>query len=182
MKGEKNNFDAEMATKAKPNTGSRTNERSEIAFPYLDLDTAVAVAKHLYTRAGIGSCPLDELAAEMGQTTSGGNFRLKTGAARLFGFVEKDGQSSLKLTELGCRLVSPEGEADAKNIVASYSRRRRLLSVKCRRWVLRPHLLIRRGMLSSDQHDRLVILTVARIGLCAHEPAPRGALPPKRSI
>jgi hypothetical protein len=114
MKGEKINFDAAASAKPKPDTATRTNERSEIAFPYLDLDTAVTVAKHVNNRVGISSCPLDELAAEMGQTTAGGNFRLKTGAARLFGFVEKDGQSSLKLTDLGCRLVSPESETDAK--------------------------------------------------------------------
>ena len=80
----------------------------------MDLDDAVDVAKKLYARSGISSCPLDELAAEMKQTTSSGNFRLKTGTARTFGLVEKDGQSSLKLTELGCAVVSPDGEAAAR--------------------------------------------------------------------
>lgn len=111
MKGEKVNFSAAAAAKS---SGGRTNERSAIAFPYMDLDDGIDVAKKLYDRRGISSCPLDELAAEMKQTTSSGNFRLKTGTARTFGLVEKDGQSSLKLTELGCRLVSPDGETAAK--------------------------------------------------------------------
>lgn len=110
MKGEKVSFDAAAAAK----TNGRTNERSETPFPYLDLDAAVTVAKAVYARAGISSCPLDELAAQMNVTTSGGSFRLKTSAARMFGFVEKDGQSALKLTDLGCRLVSPESETEAK--------------------------------------------------------------------
>jgi hypothetical protein len=113
MKGEKVNFDPG----SKPNTGgaaARTNERSAIVFPYMDLDDAVEVAKHLYARSGISSCPVDELAAEMKQTTSSGNFRLKTATAGIFGLTEKDGRSSIKLTELGCRIVSPDGEADAR--------------------------------------------------------------------
>lgn len=111
MKGEKVNFSAAAAAKS---SGGRTNERSAIAFPYMDLDDGIDVAKKLYARRGISSCPLDELAAEMKQTTSSGNFRLKTGTARTFGLVEKDGQSSMKLTDLGCRLVSPDGETAAK--------------------------------------------------------------------
>jgi hypothetical protein len=46
--------------------------------------------------------------------TMSGNFRNRTSAARLFGFIQKDGRESVKLTELGCHLVSPESEADAK--------------------------------------------------------------------
>lgn len=120
MKGEKINFGV-AAAKAKADSGpTRTNDRSAIAFPYMDLDDAVEVARKLYARSGISSCPLDELAAEMKQTTSSGNFRLKTGTARIFGLVEKDGQSALKLTELGCSLNSPDGEAAA--IVAAFLR------------------------------------------------------------
>lgn len=115
MKGEKINFGAAVAAKSKDsNPTTRINERSGIAFPYLDLDDAVEIAKHLYSRSAINSCPLDELAAEMKQTTTSGSFRLKTTTAGVFGLVEKDGRSAIKLTELGCRLVSPDGETDAK--------------------------------------------------------------------
>ncbi len=112
MKGEKVNFDA--AAKPKNGSAPRSNDRSTIAFPYMDLDDAVDVAKHLYARSGISGCPIDELAAEMKQTTSSGNFRLKTATAGIFGLTEKDGRSSTKLTELGCRLVSPDSEAEAR--------------------------------------------------------------------
>lgn len=112
MAGDKINFSAAAsAAKTKAVSGY---ERSEISFPYMDLDDAVDVSKKLYSRSGISSCPLDELAAAMGQTTSSGNFRLKTATARTFGLAERDGQGSIKLTDLGCRLVSPESEADAK--------------------------------------------------------------------
>ena len=115
MKSEKVNFDnAAAAAKPKAPGGARTNDRSGIVFPYMDLDDALDVAQHLYARSGISSCPIDELAAEMKQTTSSGNFRLKTVTAGVFGLTEKDGRSSIKLTELGCRVVSPDGEADAK--------------------------------------------------------------------
>jgi hypothetical protein len=115
MTGEKVKSDATASARAKADTGApRTNERSEISFPYMDLDDAIDVAKHLYNRTAINGCPLDELAAEMRQTTSSGNFRLKTATARIFGLVEKDGQSSLKLTDLGCRMVSPDGEIGAR--------------------------------------------------------------------
>jgi hypothetical protein len=101
--------DAAEATSGAPVSGAtRTNERSEIAFPYLDLDAGVEVAQKIYARAGISSCPLDELAAEMGQTTSSGNFRLKTATARVFGLVLKDGQSGIKLSDLGSDAISQD--------------------------------------------------------------------------
>ncbi|MEX0802027.1 MAG: hypothetical protein WD688_01710 [Candidatus Binatia bacterium] len=115
MAGKKIDFGAAAEAKAKSRgDADRTNERSAIAFPYLDLNAAVEVAKALYSRRGISSCALDELAAALSQTTSSGNFRLKTSTARTFGLIDKDGQSAFKLSELGCRLVSPEGETDAK--------------------------------------------------------------------
>lgn len=109
MTGEKVNFDAV----AKGKTG-RTNERSTIAFPYLDLDVAVEVAMAIFNRGGINTCPLDELAAEMGQTVTSGNFKLKTSACRLFGLADKDGQSGIRLTDLGLRIVENDNAEEAK--------------------------------------------------------------------
>ncbi len=107
MTDEKVNFDS-MAKAQNEALASRTNERSDIAFPYLDLDSAVEVAQKIYARSGISACALDELAAEMGQTTSSGNFRLKTGTARIFGLVVKESQSDVKLSDLGNDIVSPD--------------------------------------------------------------------------
>lgn len=91
----------------------RKNERSAIEFPYLDLDTAIEVARAVYNRAGLGSSEIDELAAEMGQTVSGA-FRLKTGTAKMFGFLDKDSRSLFKLSDLGQRVVSAETESQAR--------------------------------------------------------------------
>lgn len=88
-------------------------EQSSIAFPYLDLDAAVDVARAIYNRAGLGSCDLDELAAEMGQTMSGA-FRLKTGTAKIFDLTDKEGKSSIRLTELGQQVVLPDTEKAAR--------------------------------------------------------------------
>jgi hypothetical protein len=94
--------------------GSRDRrEQSSIAFPYLDLDAAIDVAKAIYNRAGLGSCELHELAAEMGQVISGA-FRLKTGTAKTFGLTEKDGKSGIRLSELGRQIVHAETERAAR--------------------------------------------------------------------
>lgn len=110
MSGEKVKFDAAAA---KNRDNSRENERSTIAFPYYDLESAAEVARAAYKRSGLSPCPLDELAAQQGVTMSG-NFRLKNSAARIFGFIGKDTASSVTLTDLGARLVSAESEAEAR--------------------------------------------------------------------
>ncbi len=88
---------------------SSTREKSAIAFPYLDLETAIEVAKAVYNRGGLSACDLDELAAEMKQTMSGA-FRLKTGTAKTFDLVEKEGKGGIKLTQLGRDIVLPSTE------------------------------------------------------------------------
>lgn len=88
-------------------------EQSTIAFPYLDLDSAVEVARAIYNRGGIGGCSVDELAAEMNQTVSGA-FRLKTGTAKTFDLVSKEGKSGFKLSELGRQIIASETERAAR--------------------------------------------------------------------
>lgn len=112
MAGEKIDFD-EAQDGANTASSERGYERSTIQFPYLDLDTAVEVARALYDRAGHGACGLDELAAQMGQTVSGA-FRAKTATARMYGLTEKDGRSEWKLTDLGRAIVQPEREPSAR--------------------------------------------------------------------
>lgn len=93
--------------------GDGRREQSTIAFPYLDLEAAIDVAQAIYNRSGLGECSIDELAAEMKQVVSGA-FRLKTGTARIFGLVEREGKSGIKLTELGRQIVSPDTERAAR--------------------------------------------------------------------
>lgn len=91
----------------------KRHERSTIAFPYLDLDAAVEVAKAIHRRAGHGSCGIDELAAELGQTISGA-FRMKTATAKTFELIDKDARSAFRLSPLGQRMVMPNGEPSAR--------------------------------------------------------------------
>jgi hypothetical protein len=105
-------FEDEVARVSVPAEG-RSNDRSSIEFPYLDLDTAVEVARAVYARAGLGLCELDELAAQMDQVVSGA-FRQKTATAKSFGVIEKDSRSAFKLTTLGQNIVQDETEAEAR--------------------------------------------------------------------
>lgn len=113
MTGEKVNFEQVKEQVEASDSASRKNERSTIDFPYLPLETAVEVASAVYSRNGLGSCEVDELAAEMNQTVSGA-FRQKTAAAKTFGVVEKDGRSAFKLSDLGRRIIDEDGAAAAK--------------------------------------------------------------------
>lgn len=112
MTGSKIDFD-QAKTEARDEVLPRKGSQSRVSFPVYDLDGGVTITRHVYDRTGLGSCPLDELAAEAGVTMSG-NFRNRVSAAKMFGFVEKDGQSKLKLTDLGARVVSADAEADAR--------------------------------------------------------------------
>jgi len=98
---------------AKNDDADNKREQSSIVFPYLDLNAAIKVANAIYQRSGLGSCDLDELAAQMNQTMSGA-FRLNTGTAKIFDLVDKEGKSSIKLTELGRQIVSPDTERAAR--------------------------------------------------------------------
>lgn len=97
---------------AKPDDGDK-REQSTIGFPYHDLDAASDVARAVYNRSGLGSCDLDELAAEMGQVISG-TFRVKVSAARTFGLIDKDGRAAVKLSDLGRSIITDDGAANAR--------------------------------------------------------------------
>src|ERR1700694_2974959 len=90
--------------------------RSEIEFPYADLESAVEVGKTINDKAG-SSCEVDELAAWMGQTASGGTFRTRLGAARMFGLIET-GQGRVTLTQLGRDSLPNSGSERAARVSA----------------------------------------------------------------
>ena len=113
MTGEKVDFSAAANAAHDESEDKAKRDRSLIDFPYVPLESALEVATAIYSRCGFGSCDQDELAAEMGQTLSGA-FRQKTGAAKTFGIVEKDGRSAFRLTEIGKRIVAQETEVAAK--------------------------------------------------------------------
>jgi hypothetical protein len=81
----------------------RTREISSIAFPYMDLDTAVTVARAFVVNGG-GAHTRDQLAGAMQQSPNSGAFIMKLSAARQFGLVDFiDGK--FKLTDLGFSVV-----------------------------------------------------------------------------
>src|ERR1700731_1844738 len=90
--------------------------RSEIEFPYSDLESAVELAQTINDRAG-SSAENDELAAWMGQTASGGTFRTRLGAAKMFGLIDT-GQGRATLTQLGREVIDSSGKAHASRVTA----------------------------------------------------------------
>lgn len=81
--------------------------RSEIEFPYSDLGAAVELAQMIQSKAG-ASCEPDELAAWMGQTATGGTFRTRVSAARIFGLVDTGG-GRIAITQLGRDMLPGSG-------------------------------------------------------------------------
>lgn len=84
--------------------GGRQNTRSTIAFPYSPLQDAEQVADGLRRRGDTAA--MDEIAAELGQTTTSGAFRTKIATARTFGAIESR-RGQVELTSLGHRLADP---------------------------------------------------------------------------
>jgi hypothetical protein len=97
-------------------TEVRKRFRSEIEFPYADLESAVELAKVIHDKAGT-SCEVDELAAWMGQSPTGGTFRSRLGAARLFGLIET-GQGRVTLTQSGREALDGTGKERSTRVAA----------------------------------------------------------------
>ena len=85
--------------------------RSTIEWPYFSLDESFKLARAAYELGG--TCQLDQLAGHLGQAASGGTFRLKVQAARIFGLIAI-ASGSVSLAELGSRMMEPETEREAR--------------------------------------------------------------------
>lgn len=99
-----------------PATTAQKRVRSEIEFPYSDLGAAIELAQMIHDKAG-SSCEPDELAAWMGQTASGGTFRTRVGAARMFGLIDT-ANGRLTLTQLGRDILPSSGSDRAAKVTA----------------------------------------------------------------
>jgi hypothetical protein len=100
--------------------GLTKRARGAIEFPYSDLEAAVELARTIQDRAGT-SCQVVQLASWMNQSASGGTFRTRLGAARMFGLTEThQGQTSL----------TPAGRAAVDNASGSAARADAFLSVQ----------------------------------------------------
>lgn len=86
------------------NSAGRKRERTLIEFPYADLARSIEMARALHRVAGQAIVEQTQLAVEMDQSATGGTFRGRLGAARMFGLVRTDG-GSVQLTQLGLRVI-----------------------------------------------------------------------------
>ncbi|MBI1335273.1 MAG: hypothetical protein GC165_20620 [Armatimonadetes bacterium] len=88
-------------------------DRSTIAFPYMDLESAESVATMIHQKFG-DSGHLDTLADALGHAgIKSGAFQMKMSAARTFGLVETD-RLAVTLTALGQRIVQPHLRSQAR--------------------------------------------------------------------
>lgn len=93
-------------------------DRSAIEFPYTDLETCVEMARMIRDRAGV-SCEDEQLATWMGQTVTGGTFRSRMSASKMFGLVESQ-RGFVTLTALG--LDSLDGEKSRATHITAFLR------------------------------------------------------------
>lgn len=84
---------------------------STIAFPYSDMNDAIAVAEGVLKGGGI-ALSRDQLAAAMGLSPVGGGFATKVATARLFGVIDA-AAGKYQLTDIGHEIVDPGRRADA---------------------------------------------------------------------
>src|ERR1700677_1479494 len=103
---------AEPVESAPAETVEGERERSTISFPYNDLDDAVNVAKGVHTVGG-SSCQWDQLAAQLGQTSTSGTFRLRMLAAKIFGVLTYE-KNLVTLTPIGTRICDSKQEQSAR--------------------------------------------------------------------
>ncbi|MDR3391311.1 MAG: hypothetical protein P4L77_06190 [Sulfuriferula sp.] len=90
-------------------------QRSTIAFPYSDFESAFEVPQAIYANVGHGSCSAAaQLAPWMRQSAKSSGFRTQLAAARLFGLIESDNSETYRLTELGIRVLDPSQARLAK--------------------------------------------------------------------
>jgi len=89
-------------------------QRSAIAFPYTDYDNVAVLANAIHEHAGHGTCSAGQLAAWTDQSAKSSGFRTQISAARLFGVIEYADSDSLRLTDLGRRVLDPAKASVAK--------------------------------------------------------------------
>lgn len=106
----------DTANKPDASAEAKKRFRSEVEFPYSDLQAAVEMAQTIHEKAG-SSCETDELAVWMGQTATGGTFRTRLGAARLFGLIETS-QGRASLTQRGRDVLDLSGNERVARVEA----------------------------------------------------------------
>jgi hypothetical protein len=91
---------------ARPADEPQRRARTQIEFPYSDLQRAVEMASKLHEQVGTAACDLEQLASWLDQSATGGSFRSRLSAARMFGFIEASG-GRVSLTPIGQNVIDP---------------------------------------------------------------------------
>ena len=103
--------ESENGQDGKQKEGPASRERSTIQFPYMNLETVLPLPKAIHAIGG-HDCERGQLAAQMGLTVNGGQFRTKLQNARNFGLLKYSGES-VELTDIGIALCDPDTEKEA---------------------------------------------------------------------
>lgn len=90
----------------------KSRDRSTIAFPYLDLDDGVEIAKAIHNNAGTG-CTVEQLAGYLNQSARGGGFRIRILSAKTYGLIDNP-RGQVSLTDIGKRMVDSAQEPAAR--------------------------------------------------------------------
>ncbi|MBM3527678.1 MAG: hypothetical protein FJX62_06270 [Alphaproteobacteria bacterium] len=106
----KPNAHTEAGAASPANDGKR--EQSGIAFPYADLDAAVAVVRDIQQIGG-QTCEAEQLAGLWRIAATGGAFRARYAPARTFGLLTVD-KGRFTLTQLGMRISDRTQETAAR--------------------------------------------------------------------
>lgn len=101
------------ATKLKPDDAAK-RQRSSIAFPYMDLNEAVTLARAIHNNVGTGTCSVEQLAPWVKQSPSSSGFRSRLAAGKLFGLINTDRSDALQLMELGRIVVDAKREREGR--------------------------------------------------------------------
>lgn len=101
-------------TKASSVADGKKQQRSSIAFPYMDLDEAFALAGAIHRNVGTGECSADQLAAWIKQSPTSSAFRLRLSTGRLFGVIESERPDAIRLSEIGRLIVDTKREREAR--------------------------------------------------------------------
>jgi hypothetical protein len=89
-------------------------QRSSIAFPYMDLNEAVALARAIHGNVGTGACSAEQLAPWVRQSPTSSGFRSRLTASRLFGLINTERSDALSLSELGKLVVDSKREREGR--------------------------------------------------------------------
>ena len=88
-----------------------SRERSKIPFPYMPLEAVRPLPKAVHTVGG-HNCERGQLAAQIGMSVIGSQFRQKLQNARIFGLLTYSGRD-IDLTEIGVQMCDPATEKEA---------------------------------------------------------------------